>query len=327
MDREKSKAQTLSERIMARDAVPRSNTEAGRRILGEAPAAGPGFKTFADFLGAVAARKVEVIDLHPAVPDSVGVYLDAVFQTGETYDLKLNLFAPKTSAKALALVVMVHGGCWVSGGRADYNAYGVKLAELGYAAATVDYRLSDQARYPAALDDVRSAVQWLKDHAKDYNIDPDRIALLGDSAGGHLVELTGYAANTATPQHPAGVGPKLKAIVSFYGWSDLTVPTVRDPYWNEVFFGKKYEDAPDLYKEASPITHIGRQSPPTLLLQGTIDAIVPMSQSVAVAEKLGANGVPYIYVPVKGEFHAFDYFRGVHERSFYFIEKFLAEYL
>jgi len=319
--------QTITEKLMAMDAIPRTNTEAGRRILKDAPPGGPVFKTFADFLGAVALRKIEPIDMRIAAPDSVSTYADVVFQTGENYELKLNLFTPKTSSKALPLVVMVHGGCWIDGGRVDYNYYGVKLAELGYAAATVDYRVADQARYPAAVDDVRNAIQWLKDHAKTYNIDPDRIALLGGSAGGHLVELIGYAASAPTAQHPEGPGPKLRAIVAFYGWSNLTAPGVRDPHWNEAFLGKKYEDAPELYKEASPITHVSKQSPPTMLLQGTIDAIVPMSQSVTLAEKLEANNVPYIYVPFEGQFHAFDYFQDTTERSLYFIEKFLGEYL
>jgi len=322
-----TQGQTTSEKLMAAYAIPSSNTEAGRRILKDAPAGVPVFKTFADFLGAVALRKVEPIDMRPAVPDSVSANPDVVFQKGEGYELKLNLFTPKNSTKALPLVVMVHGGCWIDGGRADYNYYGVKLAQLGYAAATVDYRVADQARYPAAVDDVRNAVQWLKDHAKTYNIDPDRIALLGGSAGGHLVELIGYAANTPTKQHPEGPGPKVKAVVAFYGWSDLTDPAVRDPYWNEAFLGKKYAVAPELYKEASPITHVSKQSPPTILLQGTIDAVVPMGQSVKLAKALEANHVPYIYVPFEGQFHAFDFFQDTTERSLYFIEKFLAEYL
>lgn len=86
-------------------------------------------------------------------------------------------------------------------------------------------------------------------------------------------------------------------------------------------------DAPELYKEASPITHVSKQSPPSLLLNGTIDQIVPFEQSQRLANKLGANNVPYIYVPFEGQFHAFDYFQDTTERSLYFIEKFLAEYL
>jgi acetyl esterase/lipase len=322
-----ARGQSTSERLMAGDAVPRSNTEAGQRILKDAPPGGPAFKTFADFLGAVALRKVQPIDMRLPVPDSVSANPDMVYQKGDNYELKLNLFTPKNPAKALPLVVMIHGGCWIDGGRGDYNYYGVKLAQLGYAAATLDYRVADQAPYPAAVDDARNAIQWLKDHAKTYKIDPDRIALLGGSAGGHLVELIGYAANTPTKKHPNGPGPKVKAIVAFYGWSDLTDPAVRDPYWNEAFLGKKYADAPELYKEASPITHVSKQSPPTILLQGTIDAVVPLSQSVKLANALDANNVPYIYAPFEGQFHAFDYFKDTTERSLYFIEKFLAEYL
>ena len=196
--------QTISAKLMAADAVPMSNTEAGRRILKDAPPGGPVFKTFADFLGAVAARKIEPIDISAPVPDSINGNLDVVFQKGDNYELRLNLFTPKNSDKALPLVVMVHGGCWIDGGRGDYNYYGVKLAELGYAAATVDYRVADQARYPAAVDDVRNAIQWLKDRAKTYNIRPSRIALLGGSAGGHLVELIGYCCQY--PDHAASRG-------------------------------------------------------------------------------------------------------------------------
>jgi acetyl esterase/lipase len=143
-----TQGQTTSEKLMAGYAIPSSNTEAGRRILKDAPAEVPVFKTFADFLGAVALGKVKPIDLRPAVPDSVSANPDVVFQKGEGYELKLNLFTPKNSAKALPLVVMVHGGCWIDGGRADYNYYGVKLAQLGYAAATVDYRVAGPSTLP-----------------------------------------------------------------------------------------------------------------------------------------------------------------------------------
>lgn len=322
-----TQGQSVSEKLLARDAVPRTNTEAGQRILRDAPAGGPNFKIFGSFLTAAALGKVAMVDMCPAVPESISADLGVVFQKGDNYELKLDLFTPKNSTEALPLVVIIHGGCWIEGTRADYHYYSVKLAELGYAVASVDYRLADQAPYPAAVDDARSAVQWLKDHAETYNIDPDRIALLGSSAGGHLVELIGYAANTPTQQHPDGPGPKVQAIVAIYGWSDLTDPVVRDFYWNEAFLGKKYADAVELYQEASPITHVSEQSPPSLILQGTIDTIVPMSQSVKLAEKLEANDVPYLYVPFAGQFHGFDFFEYMVPRALYLIDQFLAEYL
>jgi Prolyl oligopeptidase family len=96
---------------------------------------------------------------------------------------------------------------------------------------------------------------------------------------------------------------------------------------NEAFLGKKYADAPEVDEEASPITHVSKQSPPTILLQGTIDAVVPLSQSANLAKALDAKGVPYVYVPFEGQFHAFDYFNDTTERSLYFTKSFLAEYV
>ena len=164
-------------------------------------------------------------------------------------------------------------------------------------------------------------------YAGTYNIDPARVALAGASAGGHLAEYVGYAANTPAKGYPNGPGPNVKAVIAFFAWSDLTHPTVRDFYWNEVFFGKKYEEAPALYKEASPITHVSKQSPPTLLLHGTIDTIVPPSQSVLLVEKLEAHNVPYVYAPFLGLYHAFTIDEDANTRAMYFIERFLGEYL
>jgi acetyl esterase/lipase len=317
----------MEEKFMDALYIPKSNTEAGRRILKDAPVEAPGFKTFADFLVAATYHKIEPLDMRVVVPGNVSANWDLVFQKTDKTELKLDLFTPKNPAKVPPLVVMIHGGCWISGSRKDYAYYGIKLAQLGYAAASIDYRLSQEATYPAAIEDARTAIQWLKDHAKTYNFDPERIALFGGSAGGHMVEYLGYAANTPTKQHQQGPGPKVKAIVAFYGWSDLTDPAVTEPYWNEAFFGNKYADAPEVYKEASPLTHVSKQSPPTLLLHGTIDTIVPISQSVKLVEKLETNNVPYLYVPFKGQFHAFDLFKDANQRSLYFIEKFLTEYL
>ena len=151
--------------------------------------------------------------------------------------------------------------------------------------------------------------------------------MLGGSAGGHLVEFLGYSAATPTERHPQGPGPKVNAVVAFYGWSDLTDPTVKDFYWNELFLGKKYEEDPKLYKEASPLTHVSKQSPATLLLHGTIDTIVPISQSEKIVKKLEASNVPYVYAPFKGGYHAYDMFKNTNPGVMYLIEEFLLEYL
>ncbi len=322
-------ASTKAERIFARDALyrPKSNTEAGRRILAGAPPEVRGYGNFAPFLKDVAYGRIKVPDPDATLPGHITACVDMVFSRMGCRELKLDLFTPKHPATLLPVVVLIHGGCWLAGTRQELHRLAIDLASRGYAAASIDYRLAEEAPYPAAVEDCRAAVQWLKDHAGTYGMDPERIALLGASAGGHLAQYVGYAANTPAEGHSRGPGPDVKAVIALYGWSDLTHPAVRDFYWNEVFFDKKYEDGPALYREASPVTHVGGQSPPTLLLHGTIDTIVPPLQSMMLAEKLQANGVPYVYAPFLGLYHAFTIDVAAAARAMYFIDQFLGEYL
>jgi acetyl esterase/lipase len=313
---------TKAEKLQAQLFVPKANTDVGKRILKDAPKDAPDFGQFMGFLEAAVEHKIKVVDLKPAVPDDVTAKPDLVFQTIDDKKLKLDLFTPKKKTKPVPLVVLIHGGCWMAGTREEMDFYGVKLAQLGYAAASVDYRLSEVAPYPAAVDDCWAAIQWLKDHAGDYNIDPDRIALMGASAGGHLVQLLGYTANGPDSKHP-----KIKTVVSLYGWSDLTDPAVNYQYYMELFLGKSFADAPALYKKVSPITHVDKNSPPTLIMGGTIDTIVPITQGQKLAKKLDENNVPYIFAPFRGGYHAFDVFTNTNPGVMYFVEHFLAEHL
>jgi len=292
--------------IQDRDYPSRSNTDEGQRILAGAPPDASGYRQFMGFIFAVLSGEAEIVPLEPTVPENVSAHPDLTYLTVGIKELKLDLYSPKAMAKAAPLVVLIHGGCWMDGTRKEMAYYAVNLARLGYVTASVSYRLSEEASYPAAIEDLRAAINWLTAHADKYNIDPSRIALLGGSAGGHLVEYLGYAANTPTKDQPKGRGPKVKAIIPFYGWSDLTDPSVSYQYYMELFLGKKYADAPKLYEEASPITHVDKGDPATLLLHGTIDTIVPITQSEKLVKKLAANDVPYIYAPFKGGYHGYD---------------------
>lgn len=320
-------SQTKADQIQARDFIRKSNTEAGRRILANAPPDVPGYRQFMGFMFAVLSGKAKPLPFTPPVPENVSAHPDLTYLTVANHELKLDLNVPKTTAKPAPLVVLLHGGCWMDGTRKEMGFYGVELAQRGYATASVDYRLSEEATYPAAVEDCRAAIQWLTDRAATYNIDPSRIALLGGSAGGHLVEYLGYAANTATKEHAQGPGPNVKAIIPFYGWSDLTDPSVSYQYYMELFLGKKCADAPKLYEEASPITHVDKEDPATLILHGTIDTIVPITQAEKLANKLEANNVPYVYAPFKGGYHGYDMFTDTNPGVMYLVEHFLAEYL
>ncbi len=316
-----------ADQLQARLFVPKANTQAGRRILDDAPSAAPGFGQFMGFLEAAVTHQIAVVDLKPTVPDDVSVRRDLVFLTIGDRKLELDLFTPAGRAGRVPVVVLIHGGCWMAGARQDMEFYAVKLAQLGYATATVDYRFSQHARYPAAVEDCRAAIRWLTNNRDTYDIDPDRVAVLGASAGGHLAQYLGYTAHTPTEKHSDENPPKVKAVVSLYGWSDLTDPAVNYQYYMELFLGKSYADAPRLYEQASPITYLDERAPATLILSGTIDTIVPITQAEKLARKLDANDVAYIYVPFRGSYHGFDMFTGANAGAVYFIERFLAEHL
>jgi len=313
--------------IQDRDYPSRSKVDAGRRILSNAPPVVPGYRQFMGFIFAVLSGEAEVVPLMPPVPEYVSAHKSLTYVTVGDKELKLDIYGPKKTDQPAPLVVLIHGGCWMDGTREEMGFYAVNLAQLGYVTASVDYRLSEEATYPAAIEDLRKAVQWLTAYAATYNIDSSRIALMGASAGGHLVEYLGYAANTSTKEYPNGLGPKVKAIIPLYGWSDLTDASVNYQYYMELFLGSKYADAPKLYEEASPITHVDNGDPPTLLLHGTIDTIVPIAQAEKLAKKLETNDVPYVYAPFKGGYHGYDMFQDTNPSVMYLIEEFLAEYL
>lgn len=311
--------------IQDRDYPSTSNTRVGRKILANAPTEAPGYRQFMGFIFSVMSGDAKTVPLKPAVPNDVSAIPDLTYQTIDNKELKLDLYRPRTMVEAAPLVVLVHGGCWMDGTRKEMAYYAIKLAQLGYVTASVSYRLSEEAPYPAAIVDLRDAIKWLTTHSDTYDIDPSRVALMGGSAGGHLVEYLGYTANTPGQDHPEGI--VVKAIIPFYGWSDLTEPSVSYQYYMELFLGQKYSDAPDLYSQASPITYVDKGDPATLLLHGTIDTIVPINQSEKLAKKLAASDVPYIYAPFKGGYHGYDFFEEANPGVLYLIEAFLDEYL
>ena len=193
-------------------------------------------------------------------------------------------------------VIVVHGGGWSGGNKAMDGEVQPILGPLtggGLAWFSVDYRLSRQAHYPACVEDVEAAVQFVRHHAKDYNIDPDKIAISGDSAGGHIVNMV---AVRATPDHPER---RLAAVVCFYGPNDLVEDSFRrngpSPSL-QALFGippTKLDSATvKLLQDASPIAFVSPHLPPFLLLHGTADQSVDYPGSIIWKDDLDALGVP-----------------------------------
>jgi acetyl esterase/lipase len=202
-----------------------------------------------------------------------------IFERHGAEALHADAYLPESSTAA-PVVIALHGGGWKGGTRKAYQYLGPLLAGRGYALLAADYRLvlREQNRYPAALDDVRSAIRYVREHAGELNVDPGRIVLLGDSAGGHLAALTGLTER-----------PHVKAVVGVFGVYDLVAQWQHDlvsrPHDNisSAFLGVSPAENRRLYFDASPISHAitANAGPAFLLAWGTHDDIVDPAQSEA----------------------------------------------
>jgi acetyl esterase/lipase len=207
--------------------------------------------------------------------------------------LELDLYLPEAGGP-MPVIVYVHGGGWRRGSRrhplpalgADFYDF---LAAQGFAVAAIDYRLSGEARFPAPLEDVRTAVGWVRDHAAAYDLDADRVFGWGDSAGGHLTLL---AALTGTP---------VRGVVAWFPVTDLAglprdvadaggVPDPGPDSREALLLGAPAASVPDLARQASPVAHASAGAPPILLMHGAADDMVPAAQSVRLAEALSMAG-------------------------------------
>ncbi len=230
-------------------------------------------------------------DLVPGISSHHGLIYT---RAGDT-DLRLDLCMPDKGHDARPAVLCIHGGGWHGGVRSEYIPLIVQLAREGYVAASVEYRLAPAHRFPAQFEDVASAVRWLRANSKQYNIDPQRIGVLGWSAGGHLACLLGTTGGGLELEGPATGTHGLagvQAVVSFSGLTDLTAD-----YWKTVpsgaqkLIGASLEDDPDAYRRASAISHVDRDDPPFLFLHGADDAAVPLDQSRRLLKALDSAGV------------------------------------
>lgn len=225
---------------------------------------------------------------------------DVEFARPGGVSLTLDAWVPPGSGPFPAVLV-VHGGAFVRGDKQTY----VKplfpiLTGAGFAWFTINYRLAPQHKFPAAVEDVEAAVRWVKQNARNYKVDPRRIALVGESAGGHLVAFAGV---TSAPK--LGV----KAVVPIYAPFDLLGRAREAGKPSEgvmAFLGLGPELTPETLAaldKASPITHVKPGLPPFLLIHGTRDAQVPYAQSVRMLQKLKDAGVPCELYTVEGGGH------------------------
>jgi acetyl esterase/lipase len=219
----------------------------------------------------------------------------------------------------LPAIVMIHGGGWKAWPDGKWtkstDAETAKaFARKGYWVASIDYRLSDVARFPAAVLDCKRALRWVRAHAAERGVDPERIGVWGFSAGGHLALLMGCTdpkAGFDEDPDGSGVSTRVQAVASWAGLSDLASPDGPRKLVGEreeltrKFMGGTFAEMPDAYRKASPITYVTSRSAPTFLVHGDRDQLVPYSHSEVMLEKLKAAGVEASLLTVKGAPHLF----------------------
>ncbi len=263
------------------------------------------------------------------VPEGVEETDNVEYGKGGGKPLLLDLFKPNEIKKPVPGLIFVHGGSWSHGTRKGYHYYCQHFAKNGYVAATIEYRLSGDAPFPAAIQDVKCAIRWMRANATKLGVDPNKIGLAGGSAGGHLVLLAAYA-NNDDPELEGtggygGISSRVQAVVDLYGPAQLRGRKTGSVV--KFMGGKTSDEAPDLYAKASPITYLTKNAPPTLILHGTVDELVSISQSDELAARLNELGVPYLYDRQEGWHHAMDGVAEVNVRCVWFMDQFFSQVL
>lgn len=244
----------------------------------------------------------------------------------------LDLYLPEGVAGPLPVIVWLHGGGWRLGDRCLGPDLRQFFAARGFAMASIDYRLSGEAVFPAQLHDVRAAVRWLRAHAEEYGLDGRRIGLWGSSAGGHLAALAALTGSGPlageTPEH-LDLASDVQAVVDGYGPVDflqidahraparslsgdpelarlpVLKPSADPESFESLLIGAPIETRPDLVRAASPLSYVRPDAPPFLILHGLADAAVPPHQSELLYTALAAHGNDVTLCLVEGEGHSF----------------------
>jgi acetyl esterase/lipase len=266
--------------------------------------------------------------------EGVIVHRDLSYVAGGHERQKLDLYLPK-GEKKLPLIIWVHGGAWLGGIKENGVPAGY-LAE-GYAVASINYRLSQDAIFPAQIEDCKAAVRWLRANAEKYNLDPNRFGAWGESAGGHLVALLGTTGET--DEFDVGeyrrVSSRVQTVVDYFGPTDLLQMDEHRPADGQVhntadspesrLIGGSIQENKDKVAKANPITYVSKDDPPFLIVHGDADRLVPHHQSELLEAALKKAGVPVSFYTVKGEGHGRFKDPNVPRITREFLDKFLKQ--
>ena len=248
-------------------------------------------------------------------PPEADVVRDVEFGKGGDRALKMHLVKPKAPSKdPMPVTVYIYGGGWKAGSRDAGIRPLSRLAAKGYFGASIEYRLSQEARFPAQIEDCKCAIRFLRSKAKEYGIDPERIGVWGPSAGGHLAALIGTSGDVKELEGTGGsaeFSSRVQAVADWFGPTDflkmgqnkIDHDAANSPE-SQLIGGAIQENKAKVAK-ANPISYVTKDDPPFLIMHGDKDELVPLSQSEMLHEALQKAGVDSTLQVVKGQGHGF----------------------
>jgi acetyl esterase/lipase len=245
------------------------------------------------------------------IPQNVVFESDIEYANPDNQHLQLDMARPKTGDGPFPAIVCIHGGGFRAGSRKGYDAWCVRLAQDGYVAVTVSYRLAPKYQFPAAVHDVKESVRWLRANAKKYHVDPERIGVTGGSAGGHLAQFLGVTADVKGFEGKGGhldQSSRVSCVVNYYGPSDFTKSYGKSVDAAEVlplWLGGNLDSARQRHIVASPLYWVTPHAAPTLCIHGTQDKYVAHEQAVWLVERLKTAGVEAELLTLEGAGHGF----------------------
>ena len=238
----------------------------------------------------------------PAALEGVRVLRDLEYVQGGHERNRLDLYLPEKAARPLPVILWVHGGGWSKGDKTNGPAF--RFATKGYAVASMNYRFSQHATFPAQIHDCKAAVRWLRGNATKYGLDADHIGAWGSSAGGHLVALLGTTAGVKELEGPGGnedQSSRVQAVVDWYGPTDFLTVGAKDT--RSKLLGADPQQNKEKARKASPVTYASKDAAPFLVMHGDEDKTVPIAQSESFAEALKKAGAEVTFVVIKGGKH------------------------
>lgn len=247
-----------------------------------------------------------------ATPLNTGIAMrDVIYCTMDGIPLKMDILFPFNGYGPWPMALYIHGGGWISGSKLDHfgDVDVPALREAGYAAIAVSYRLAPQYPFPAMIKDVKCAVRFLRAHAGEFNLDPQRIGVRGASAGGHIVALLATADESAgwDVGEYADYSSRVQAAVDMFGPADLADPSASNllSRLGSFLFGTN-EITDAMLRSASPVTYVSAGDSPTLIMHGDRDTVVSLKQSSLFYAALAAAGVPAELIVVQDGEHVFE---------------------